>query len=73
MKKLRMPPEFILNRDDEKCIRCRVCERQCSFEVHSYDKECDRMLEDNDKCVGCHRCETLCPTNAILIKKNSDG
>ena len=28
-------PEFEIVRNDTRCIRCRVCERQCSNEVHS--------------------------------------
>ena len=28
--------EFIIDRSDDKCIRCKVCVRQCAYEVHSY-------------------------------------
>lgn len=60
--------EFQVTRDDYKCIRCRVCERQCSFEVHSYDSDADRMMEDEMKCVGCQRCVEYCPTRAIVVR-----
>ena len=30
-------PEFEVIRNDSRCIRCRVCERQCANLVHSYD------------------------------------
>ncbi|MFA5866511.1 MAG: glutamate synthase-related protein [Actinomycetota bacterium] len=60
--------EFQVTRDDYKCIRCRVCERQCSFLVHSYDPEADRMREDEMKCVGCQRCVEYCPTRAIVVR-----
>jgi len=63
-------PEFVIERDDEKCIRCEVCVRQCAFEVHTYDEEDDIIVSDNFKCVGCHRCLTLCPTQAITVKEN---
>ncbi len=62
-------PEFNVERCDEKCIRCRVCEKQCPFQVHGYDKENDRMYSDDIECVGCHRCESFCPTDAISIRK----
>ncbi|HEX58641.1 MAG TPA: 4Fe-4S dicluster domain-containing protein, partial [Methanomicrobia archaeon] len=61
-------PEFIVERRDDRCIRCRVCERQCSFEVHRYDEELDRMFSDEKKCVGCQRCAVLCPTDALIVR-----
>lgn len=63
-------PEFVVERDDSRCIRCLVCVRQCSFEVHSYDEELDLVSSDNSKCVGCQRCVTLCPTQALTVKRN---
>lgn len=63
-------PEFEVVRDDRKCIRCRVCERQCANEVHRYDAEGNVMLCDNAKCVDCQRCVSLCPTRALKIVKS---
>ncbi len=63
-------PDYEVVRDTTKCIGCRVCERQCANEVHSYDKELDMMLSDNSKCVDCHRCVSLCPTRALKIVKS---
>lgn len=55
-------------RNDQKCIRCQVCVRQCSFDVHSYDEEDDIIVSADEKCVGCQRCATYCPTGAITIR-----
>ena len=63
-------PEFEVVRDDDRCIRCRVCERQCANEVHIYSDRSDRMLSDETKCVDCQRCVSLCPTRALKIVKN---
>ncbi len=68
MHKSLIKAEFQVERDDYKCIRCRVCERQCSFEVHSYDADADRMFEDELKCVGCQRCVEYCPTRALSVQ-----
>jgi glutamate synthase domain-containing protein 2 len=66
-------PEFIVERDDERCIRCEVCVRQCAFETHEYDPEDDQIISDSSKCVGCHRCVSLCPTQALSVKQNPIG
>ena len=63
-------PEFEVVRNDSRCIRCRVCERQCSNCVHSYDPDRDVMLSDESKCVDCQRCVALCPTRALKIVKS---
>ena len=65
-----LTPEFIIERNDARCIRCQVCVRQCANLAHIYDQEEDRVLADDSKCVNCHRCVTLCPTRAITIRKN---
>ncbi len=64
-----MFPEFEIVRDDNKCIRCGVCVRQCANNVHSYDEENDSISSDSAKCVACQRCVTLCPTGALAVKK----
>ena len=38
-------PEFEVHRDPNRCICCRVCERQCSNSVHHYDAEAKIMLD----------------------------
>ncbi|RLI19464.1 FMN-binding glutamate synthase family protein [Candidatus Bathyarchaeota archaeon] len=66
-------PDFEVERKDEKCIRCRVCERQCAFGVHRYDEELDRMFSAEEKCVGCQRCVVFCPTNALAVFPHSSS
>lgn len=63
-------PEFEVVRNDSRCIRCRVCERQCSNLVHTYDADGDCMISDETKCVDCQRCVALCPTRALKIVKS---
>ncbi len=65
-------PLFEVLRDPDRCIRCRVCERQCANEVHKYDAELDKMISDESKCVDCQRCVCLCPTNALKIRPNEN-
>lgn len=63
-------PEFEVIRNKDRCIACRVCERQCANEVHSYDADLKTMLSDESKCVNCQRCVSLCPTRALKIVKS---
>ena len=63
-------PEFEVIRNEDRCIACRVCERQCSNEVHHYSTAREKMVSDETKCVNCQRCVALCPTRALKIVKS---
>jgi len=65
-------PEYEVVRNFDKCIGCRVCERQCANEVHKYDEDLKKMVADDSKCVNCHRCVSLCPTRALKIVKTDN-
>ncbi len=68
--KTYLPPKFIVERDDSRCIRCEVCVNQCTFDVHSYDAEDDEIRSHEENCVGCHRCVVFCPTEALTVRRN---
>ncbi|WP_178007564.1 glutamate synthase-related protein [Mediterraneibacter sp.] len=63
-------PEFEVIRNADRCIACRICERQCANDVHHFDEEHRLMTCDESKCVNCQRCVALCPTRALKIVKN---
>jgi glutamate synthase domain-containing protein 2 len=68
-----LPTEYIVERDEERCIRCKVCVNQCTYETHSYDEEDDVIRSKNENCTNCQRCVTLCPAQAITIRKNESS
>ena len=68
--KTYLPPKFIVERDDSRCIRCEVCINQCTFDVHSYDAVDDELRSHEENCVGCHRCVVFCPTEALTVRRN---
>ncbi|HON57298.1 MAG TPA: glutamate synthase-related protein, partial [bacterium] len=70
MAKRNAPPNFLVNRDEEKCILCQACARMCSNDVHKYDEDFNNIISENSKCVGCHFCESICPTGALTINRN---
>ena len=63
-------PEFEVVRNEARCIACRVCERQCANEVHSYSEGRAMMVSDESRCVNCQRCVSLCPVRALKIVKS---
>jgi len=67
--KTYLPGKFIVERDDKRCIRCKVCVNQCSFDVNSYDVDEDVIKSAEEKCVACHRCVIFCPTRALTIRQ----
>jgi glutamate synthase domain-containing protein 2 len=60
--------EFTIERDEDKCIACQVCVRQCANDSHQYDPEDDAVYTESRNCVGCSRCVWLCPTGALAVK-----
>lgn len=65
-------PEYEVVRNFDRCISCRVCERECANEVHKYLPDAEKMSCDDSKCVNCHRCVSLCPTRALKIVKTDN-
>ncbi len=65
-----LAPKFIIERDTERCINCKVCVNQCSFDSHYYDADDDKVKSRIGKCVGCHRCVLFCPTQALTVREN---
>ncbi len=70
MAKRPTPPEFVIERDKDRCIGCQACVRMCSNDVHAYDPDSDTVSSTNEQCVGCHFCETICPTGALVTKRS---
>ena len=65
-------PAYEVVRNQDRCITCRVCERQCANKVHQYDAELGLMISDESACVNCQRCVSHCPTRALKIVKTDN-
>lgn len=62
-------PDFLVDRDPNRCIKCKVCVNQCANEVHIWDEDDNCVIADEIKCVNCHRCVVYCPTHALTVRK----
>ncbi|QNB45050.1 FMN-binding glutamate synthase family protein [Thermanaerosceptrum fracticalcis] len=65
-----LTPAFLVERNDKRCIQCKVCVQQCANEVHRFDEEEGEVLADELNCVNCQRCVVMCPTRALSIRKS---
>lgn len=54
--------------DEDKCIGCRVCFKECANDGLSFDESAGKMRLSQANCVGCGRCVTACPTGAVALK-----
>lgn len=52
-------PPFLL---EEKCIKCRLCEKICPYFAISFD---ERIRIDETLCFNCGLCVSKCPTKAL--------
>lgn len=66
-------PEFRIERDEERCIKCEVCVRQCGYGVHEFDAKRGVFYSDDSKCAACNRCVVFCPTNALQVRMNESA
>ncbi len=62
-------PEFLIERNKDRCINCQVCVRQCANQAHSWDAEEEKVVAHDERCVNCHRCVVMCPTRALSVRK----
>ncbi len=57
--------------DLEKCIGCKICEKNCN---HGAVKVSDKKAAiDYEKCVGCGQCVAVCKTEAAMMSSQESG
>ncbi|MFA7183824.1 MAG: NADH-ubiquinone oxidoreductase-F iron-sulfur binding region domain-containing protein [Victivallales bacterium] len=54
--------------DPSKCVKCRLCIKNCPVDAVS-----DDFVIDNNKCPRCNTCIEVCPKNTIFRVKKGEG
>ncbi len=54
--------------DIEKCIFCRMCERNCPTRALAVSKEKSEWEIDSLKCCYCRRCVEVCPVKCLSME-----
>jgi len=63
-----------LQKDGEKCTKCRICLRACPMDIEEIYEEKGKTNISSKECIHCYRCVELCPEEdclsvAFLVKK----
>ena len=56
--------------DQERCVGCRTCAKNCAHGAISFDEN-RRASIDHSRCVGCGRCLGSCNFDAIYNENSS--
>ncbi|MCQ2334624.1 MAG: DUF362 domain-containing protein [Paludibacteraceae bacterium] len=55
----------------EKCIGCKICEKNCAHEaIKVVDK---KAVIDYNKCLGCGQCVALCKNEGVVMGSTESG
>jgi hypothetical protein len=57
--------------DEEKCVGCRACIKECANDALHFDTEAKKTRINHDNCVGCGRCLGACNFDAISFGLDS--
>jgi bidirectional [NiFe] hydrogenase diaphorase subunit len=76
-------PRFKPDKDNSKCILCRMCVRTCEkvvgvcaigFSYRGSEKNvCTPFQEDSASCIGCGACAYVCPSGHIEMETTETG
>lgn len=57
--------------DEDRCVGCRRCFRECANGGLVFNKETKKMAVSQENCVGCGRCLGACNYDAIIFDNDA--
>jgi ferredoxin len=63
--------DFCFKVDENKCIHCGLCEKDCICNVISLNENKIPVASDGRNCINCQHCLTICPVGAISVNGKS--
>jgi polyferredoxin len=60
------PALLTLQKDGDKCTKCRVCLRACPMDIEDIYEQMGKKNISSKECIHCYRCVELCPENDAL-------
>ena len=67
-KGLKWAPLLHIDKDEEKCTKCRVCKRVCPVQVNEVYEQKGGKIQTS-QCMICARCVEMCPYEGTLKVK----
>jgi Pyruvate/2-oxoacid:ferredoxin oxidoreductase delta subunit len=58
-------PHFIPIRDENKCLKCGLCQSKCPMGCHSLSEK--GWAFRRERCIGCGVCASVCPARALVM------
>lgn len=66
--KLHMHYSSVPSIDEDLCVGCSICSKNCPVDAIVMDKKANIIEE---KCIGCAGCSALCPVSAVVNNTKS--
>jgi len=58
-----------IEKDHDKCTKCRICKRVCPMDIDEIWSEDEKVNVTHESCVHCYRCVEECPEEGCLKVK----
>jgi polyferredoxin len=72
---MKIPSRFSIFKykvDNNKCTKCRACEKICPMDIKILDYAAQNKRILSTECILCGECSSVCPSKSISITRGFD-